>query len=690
MNIDAAPPLLELQHLSVSYRTRRGEIPAVVDLSLSIARNESLALVGETGSGKTTIAMAILGYLGGNGRISGGAIRFRGCDTASLSGEALRRLRGGEIAMVYQQPAAALNPSLRIGEQLAEVPIVHGGSSRSQARFRALEMLSEVQLADPGRLMDAYPHQLSGGQQQRVVIAMALLGRPTLLILDEPTTALDATVEAGIIKLIRELRQRAGTAQIFISHNLALMRETCQTICILYAGEAMETGPLQDVFGRPRHPYTQGLLRCVPSPPIDGSKPPLSAIRGQTPHPQNRPRGCVFGPRCDHFRDGVCDRGPVPLLAVGSAHAVRCLLWQEIVAPPVFGTPLLPASNPGGEVVLEANNLSKHYAASGRSWATILRRRSRPVVKANEQVSIEVRRGQTLAIVGESGSGKTTLARIVAGLETATSGHLRFGNREIGQRPVRQRTEDQRSSIQMVFQHPDDTLNPSRRVGPQIARAIYKLGERSGRHDLRVRGLQLLETVKLSPDIWDRHPRQLSGGQRQRAAIARALAGVSKLVVADEPFSALDVSVAAAIAEILADIQRRLGTAFLLISHDLPTIRRLADRVAVMYLGTVVERGTAAEVFAPPYHPYTEALLAAVPIADPGWEKRTVVLEGKVPSAVDRPPGCPFAPRCPRKIGPLCDQVRPPLAEAATGHGIACHIPLSELRRIDPVFRPIG
>jgi peptide/nickel transport system ATP-binding protein len=690
MNIAAPSPLLELHGLSVSYRTRYREVPAVVDLSLLVHSGEGLALVGETGCGKTTIAMAILRHLGDSGRVVSGEIRFRGCDIATLDENALRRLRGGEIAMVYQQPATALNPCMRIGEQLAEVPIVHYGRSRSQARNLSLEMLAEVQLADAKRLLDAYPHQLSGGQQQRIVIAMALLGKPSLLILDEPTTALDATVEAGITRLIRQLRQRAGTAQICISHNLALVREICERVCVLYAGEVVETGPLEEVFDHPRHPYTQALLRCIPSPPGDGGKRRLAPIRGRPPDPEDRSPGCTFAPRCDHFRKGPCDRDTVPLQAVKPDHAVRCLRWQEIAAVPHAERSIAPETGVFGEPLLEARDLCKHYAVENRFPATLLCSRDRPTVKANDRVSLTVRRGQTLAIVGESGCGKSTFARVVAGLETATSGQIRFAGREIGKSPARKRSGDQRSSLQMVFQNPDETLNPCRAVGAQIARAVHKLSDVRGRLQLRTRALKLLETVRLSADLYDRRPHQLSGGQRQRVALARALAGIPKLVVADEPFSALDMSVAAALVELFLAIQRRHGTAFLLISHDLATVRYLADRVVVMYLGQVMESGTTAEVFAPPYHPYTEALLAAVPVADGSWQKRKIVLEGQVPSAVNPPPGCPFASRCPRRIGPLCDREPPPSMEAAAGHLIACHIPLAELRLVEPLFRPVS
>ena len=687
---DKTEPLLQIDGLCLSYMTRAGEVPAVVDFSLRLHAGESVGLVGESGCGKSTVALGVMRHLGRNGAIVGGGVRFDGRDIASLDAEELRHIRGGEIAMIYQEPMAALNPSMTIGAQLVEGPMVHEGVSRAEAREWARAMLVDVRLPDAARIMAAYPHQLSGGQQQRVVIAMALLTRPKLLLLDEPTTALDVTVEAGIVELIGELSRKFGTALLYISHNLGLMLKVCDRIAVMYSGEVIEEGDTGSIFTRPRHPYTRGLFGCLPLPQADKSARPLRAIPGQLPLPRERPPGCAFGPRCDHFEGGLCDSGAVAIEAVGDGadpgHRVRCARWRDIgpAAAAVEGPGKPPARI--GETVLEVEALRKYYRQRDTSLAAWITGRAVTHVKANEDLSFSARRGETVAIVGESGCGKSTFARVLMGLETATGGAVRLDGESIADRPVEARPPELVSRLQMVFQNPDDTLNPSHTVGAQVGRVIRKLGMERDRRRIRARVLALLDRVMLPPEVFDRRPRQLSGGQKQRIAIARAFAGEPAMVVADEPVSALDVSVAAAVTELLLDIQRENGTTLLFISHDLGVVRYLADRVVVMYLGQIMERGTTAEIFAPPYHPYTEALLAAVPIADPHLKKREIVLEGTVPSALDPPRGCPFASRCPRKLGAICDEEKPPPLRDDAGHMIACHIPIAELERVEPVM----
>ncbi|MBK8908180.1 MAG: ABC transporter ATP-binding protein [Rhodospirillales bacterium] len=681
------PPLLEIENLSISYFTRAGVIPAVADFSLTLHKGESVGLVGESGCGKSTVAMAIMRYLGGNGAVVGGVIRYKGRDLATMSRRELRALRGAEIAMIYQEPMAALNPSLTVGAQLIEVPMIHDGVGKTEATARAVQMVTDVRLPDPERVLEAYPHQLSGGQQQRVVIAMALLGKPSLLLLDEPTTALDVTVEAGIVKLIRDLGRKYGTAQLYISHNIGLIVETCERICIMYSGEAIEQAPVRELFARPRHPYTQGLLDCIPLPSFDKIARPLMPIRGQLPLPHRRPPGCNFGPRCDHFQAGRCDAGPVPMLpADHDGHGVRCLRWDEIAAEPEQQPRPARQRVELGHEVLRATGLTKYYPVRDTSLAALVSGRAVRHVKANETLDFSARASETVGIVGESGCGKSTFAKVLMGLETATGGALMFAGTDISARPVRERSRRQLGALQMVFQNPNETLNPSHTVGAQIGRVIRKFGVERDRGRIRERVLGLLDTVKLPRDFYRRRPGQLSGGQKQRVGIARAFAGNPNLVVADEPISALDVSVAAAVTELLMDIQRDHGTTLLFISHDLSVVRYLADRIVVMYVGQIMERGATDQVFQPPYHPYTEALLSAVPIADPAIRKREIVLEGPVPSALDPPAGCPFSTRCPRKVGEICDREPPPHQRAGEGHVIACHIPLEELRRVEPVF----
>ncbi|MGJ3263685.1 MAG: dipeptide ABC transporter ATP-binding protein [Salinarimonas sp.] len=688
-------PVLEIRDLAISYVTRAGEIPAVVDFDLTIRAGESVALVGESGCGKSTVANAIMRYMGRNGRIAAGSMRFKGRDMLAMSEEELRGLRGNEIAMVYQEPFAALNPSLTVGRQLAEVSTVHHGLSGVEALAKATEILADVRLPDPERTLAAYPHQLSGGQQQRVVIAMALLANPSLLLLDEPTTALDVTVEAGIVELIGEIKKKFGTAILFISHNLGLVREVCDRVAVMYSGEVVEEGAVEDVFTAMRHPYTRGLFGCIPVPAADKHARPLTAIRGQLPLPHERPQGCNFGPRCDLFEPGLCDAGPVPMCDAGdrdganaSAHRARCLRLEAI--DPVARkrrTSVSEAPAADGEVVLEVAEMQKYYPVYDRSIMAMLRGGSLRFVKANEALSFEARRGQTVAIVGESGCGKSTFAKVLMGLETATDGAIRFEGDEIGEAPVTGRRKEQVASLQMIFQNPNDTLNPSQSVGGQIARVIKKFGVESDKAKIWARVYELLDLVKLPRDFARRMPRQLSGGQKQRIGIARAFAGNPSVVVADEPVSALDVSVQAAVTQLLMDIQRDNDTTLLFISHDLSVVRYLADRVVVMYLGQIMEQGRTADVFEPPYHPYTEALLSAVPVADPSIEKTKIVLEGALPSPLDPPKGCPFATRCPRKLGAICDHQRPPEHVLADNHRIACHIPLPTLEAVDPVFR---
>jgi peptide/nickel transport system ATP-binding protein len=681
-------PVLECRNLGISYFTRAGEIPAVIDFNLELMPGEAHGIVGESGCGKSTVALAIMQYLGGNGAISSGEILFQGQDMTKMGEEELRRIRGSKIAMVYQEPMASLNPSMTLGEQLAEVPIYHEGASKALAYRRAEAMLASVRLPDPKRIMGCYPHQISGGQQQRVVIAMALLSNPTLLLLDEPTTALDVTVEAGIVELIKEISAEFGTSMIYISHNLGLILETCDRITVMYSGQAVELGAVSDVFDNMRHPYTRGLFGSIPLPGADKNARPLVAIPGQLPLPFARPEGCCYGPRCQFFIAGRCDAGPIPMLAVPErlSHAARCIRFEEIDWE--LGKPQGEERPPveSGDVVLRVADLTKHYKIE-QSALFVLGGGKPRTVKANDNISFNAREAETVAIVGESGCGKSTFAKVLMGLEDGTDGTIHLGELELSHLPVMKRNAATISNIQMIFQNPFDTLNPSHSVGWQIARVIKKFGIETDPAKVEEHVLKLLDTVKLPRDFAGRRPRQLSGGQKQRVGIARAFAGRPPVVIADEPVSALDVSVQAAVTELLMDVQRDHRTTLLFISHDLSVVRYIADRVVVMYLGQIMEQGTTDQVFAPPYHPYTEALLAAVPIADTTVEKRKVVLTGEIPSPANPPPGCPFQTRCPYMMPGLCDVERPPNLEMAPGHRILCHLPEEKLRAMMPVIK---
>ena len=681
-------PILEIDKLSISFFTRLREIPAVMDFSVAVKPGEAVGLVGESGCGKSTVALGVMQDLGRNGRIVGGSIKFKGRNLGEMSDAELRQIRGSEIAMIYQEPMASLNPAMKIGRQLMEVPMIHAGMSEKDAYARALMVVTDVKLPDPKRILNAYPHQLSGGQQQRIVIAMALMSEPSLLILDEPTTALDVTVEAAVVELVKDLGKKYGTSMLFISHNLGLVLETCDRICVMYSGEAVERGSIEDVFDEMQHPYTQALFRSIPLPGADKNARPLIAIPGNFPLPHERPKGCNFGPRCDYFEAGRCDRGAIPMQDVpgNERHATRCVKFQEIdwKAPPELAQ--VKKKGAIGDVVLKMDNLKKYYQVAANA---MFGGGNTKVVKANETLTFEARESETLAIVGESGCGKSTFAKVLMGLETATDGTIMLDNQSIGDVPIEKRTTQNVADIQMVFQNPFDTLNPSMTVGRQIVRAleIFKIGRSEKERWQRM--LELLDLVKLPREFATRMPRQLSGGQKQRVGIARAFAGDARIVVADEPVSALDVSVQAAVTDLLMEIQREQKTTLLFISHDLSIVRYLSDRVMVMYLGHVVELGTTDQVFSPPYHPYTEALLSAVPIADTRVKKKHIVLEGDIPSAMNPPPGCPFQTRCGWKskvAGNLCETEVPPMRMMPGNHQIKCHLAQAEFDGMEPVI----
>ena len=681
-------PILEIDKLSISFFTRLREIPAVMDFSVSVKPGEAVGLVGESGCGKSTVALGVMQDLGKNGRIVGGSIKFKGRDLGEMSDAELRDIRGSEIAMIYQEPMASLNPAMKIGRQLMEVPMIHAGMSEKDAYDRALQVVTDVKLPDPKRILQAYPHQLSGGQQQRIVIAMALMSEPSLLILDEPTTALDVTVEAAVVELVKDLGKKYGTSMLFISHNLGLVLETCDRICVMYSGEAVERGSIEDVFDEMQHPYTQALFRSIPLPGADKNARPLVAIPGNFPLPHERPEGCNFGPRCDYFEAGRCDQGYIPMQDVpgNERHATRCLRYDEIDWQAPLELAEVKKKGEIGDVVLKMDNLKKYYQVAANA---MFGGGNTKVVKANETLSFEARESETLAIVGESGCGKSTFAKVLMGLETATDGTIMLDNQSIGDVPIEKRTTQNVADIQMVFQNPFDTLNPSMSVGRQIVRAleIFKIGKNEKERWQRM--LELLDLVKLPREFAKRMPRQLSGGQKQRVGIARAFAGDARIVVADEPVSALDVSVQAAVTDLLMEIQREQKTTLLFISHDLSIVRYLSDRVMVMYLGHVVELGTTDQVFSPPYHPYTEALLSAVPIADTKVKKKHIVLEGDIPSAMNPPSGCPFQTRCGWKSkvpGNLCETEIPPMRILADAHQIKCHLSQEEFDGMEPVI----
>jgi peptide/nickel transport system ATP-binding protein len=582
---------------------------------------------------------------------------------------ALRELRARTVSMVYQEPGRALNPALTVGRQVAEVYEIAGLRKR-EALERSEAMLGKVQISDPGRVMNRYPHQLSGGMAQRVVIAMALAAEPSLLILDEPTTALDATVEAEVLDLIAGLREEFDTSVLFISHNLAVIAKMCDRVGVLYAGELIEEGPAREVFDSPRHPYTVGLLRCIPRLGQRKDHGRLDTIPGFLPPLGQTFSGCIFAERCP-IVEQQCRDAPPPAFEVAPARTSRC--YRHTLAPELpRNTPVdaaLPSSPPSDGQLVGMKNVSKTF--TGRH----------DTVQALAGVDIDIQRGETLGLVGESGSGKTTLARVLLGLIAPDRGSVvELEGQQLGA-DARRRPLEQLKALQIVFQNPDSALNRRHTVRRLISRPLSRLAGLSGDR-LRDRLFDLIRSVRLEERHLSLRPSQLSGGLKQRVAIARAFGGGPRLVVCDEPTSALDVSVQAAILNLLADLQAKEQVTYLFISHDLGLVRYLSDRIAVLYLGRLMEIGPAEEVFSGAQHPYTEALLSAVPRLD-GQHPVRIRLTGEIPSASNPPSGCVFHTRCPRRLASgVCESTEPPLVEVAPGRLMSCHIPLDELRAL--------
>jgi len=687
-----APPVLQLDQVAVAYKIRGGEIEAVQDVSFNIYRGETQGIVGESGCGKSTVAWAVLNFLGANGYVKRGHIKFQGQELVGVTGEELRRLRGDQIAMVYQDPMQALNPSMRLGDQLTEVLTVHRGMGEKEATKRCIEMLDRVYMPDPANVMKRYPHQISGGQQQRVVIAMALLNNPALLIMDEPTTALDVTVEAAVLDLIAELRRDFDTAIMYISHNLGVVARVSTRVGVMYAGEMVERATVEQIYKHPSHPYTQGLIRCVPKLGADKAGSVLYPIRGRVPPPNNRPVGCVYGPRCDYIRERCREERP-ELRELPNGSWVRCHFAEEIDAAEWTPTedilpPTIEVGEHADETILEVKDLKKYYEVAGSSLKDVIGLGEKRYVKAVENANFAMKRGKTLGVVGESGCGKSTLIKTLIGLEETTDGEATFLGFDITE-DISKRDKRLIQELQMVFQNPDSTMNPSYTVGQQIGRPMQRF-KTVPRNQVRQEVIKLLTAMRLGANYYDRLPRQLSGGEKQRVGIARALASRPDLVLCDEPVSALDVSVQAAILNLLLEVQHDFDTTLVFIAHDLSVVRFFSDDVAVMYLGQIMEIGPADAIYAPPYHPYTEALLSAVPVPDPTVEQKHIRLEGSVPSAIDPPSGCRFHTRCPRRNllpdgGQICEEQVPPWQYSTDEHRILCHIPMETLRTFDPV-----
>lgn len=658
--------LLQVKELQVSFDTRRGDVHAVRGVNLEVAPEQTLAIVGESGSGKSVTMMAALGLLPDNARVSGQA-SFDGSDLVAMPEQIRRRIRGRDIGIVFQDPLSSLNPVHRIVDQVAESLIVHQRKTRRTARKLATELLEEVGIPDAERRSRDYPHQFSGGMRQRVMLAMALACQPRLLIADEPTTALDVTVQAQITDLVRRLQQEHGMAMIWITHDLGVVAQLADRVSVMYAGQVVETGDCAQIYQRPQHPYSVGLLTAVPrlDAPLGRE---LLEIAGSPPDPQVTHQGCSFAPRCFMATD-ACTTTPVELVSAEPGHASACLHTEEVPSPHQAhrsGQHIESAHPDEDDAHLQVNDLRVHFGATG--WLG-----GSSVVRAVDGVDLQICPGEVLGLVGESGSGKSTLGRAVVGIEPTTDGTIEIGTVDRG---TASRAEQRQLTkrVQMVFQDPASSMNPSLTVEDIIEEPlrINRIGTRSQRHD---RVTELLELVEVPVAARDRHPHEFSGGQRQRIAIARALALKPDLLVCDEAVSALDVSVQAQIINLFSRLRAELGVAMLFIAHDLAVVRHVSDHVAVMYLGQIVEHGSRDQVYENPLHPYTQALLSAVPLADPTQRDRyRLPVTGELPSPVNPPAGCRFNTRCPFARPGLCDTEAPPLVQHPSGQKVACHL----------------
>ncbi len=681
-------PILDIRDLVVSYETRSGNLTAVRGVNLSVEKGKTQGIVGESGCGKSTLAFAIMGYLDRNGRIDSGQIFLDGEDISDKPESWMRKIWGRELNIVYQDPSAALNPSIKVGKQIGEVLETHEGMTEDEARSQSIDTLEELQISDPGIVVDSFPHQLSGGMRQRVCLAMALVSQPKLLVMDEPTTNLDVTVEAKILDIIKDLKKEFETTILYITHDLGVVYEVSDRSGVMYAGQFVEEGPTDELIGNPIHPYTRGLLRSVPEVSAETVKGKLRPIKGSVVELDDLPSGCKFNPRCPYMQENCTGTEP-EVRAFGEDRYVRCY-EAKVVAEDNYEKRVesseesYETSESGeGEKILEAERVKKYFGEASSGLFSFGEADER--VKAVDDVSFGLDEGDTLGVVGESGCGKSTLARTIIGLEDITEGQITLEDRDISV-PIEGREPEVLKQIRIVFQDPRATLNPKRTIRQTMMRPIQLAG--ANREEALDKTRELLEAVDLGPSYMDRHPDQLSGGQKQRVAIARAFASTPELILCDEPTSSLDVSIQSSIINLLLDLQGELDTSFMYISHNLAVVSYISDYMAVMYLGRIVEVGPTTNILNPPYHPYTEALLSSVSMPNPDVEQKRIRLSGAVPSARDVPSGCRFHTRCPRKIGEICEAEEPPTREIGDkGHAITCHIPIEELKEVEPVLQ---
>ena len=664
-----AAALLEVADLSVRFELPSETVHAVSGISLTVAPSETFALVGESGSGKSVSMLSVMGLLPAPPAVVSGSIRFEGQELLGMSPRALNRLRGSDVAMVFQEPMSSLNPVHRVGRQIAESLRIHRGFSRARARRRAIHLLDRVGIPSAAARVDDYPHEFSGGMRQRAMIAMALACEPKLLIADEPTTALDVTVQAQIVDLVREVQDEYRLAVVWITHDLGVVAEIADRMAVMYAGRILETGPASALYRATRHPYTSGLLRSIPRLDLPVTTR-LAEIPGSPLRVAEQLSGCPFDERCPLVGEG-CSEALPDLAEVGSdRHSSACIHHHRMGTSsdlwPVGSAPRKrAAAGRDSDVLVSVRRLRVHFPVIRG-----LNRSRSGVIRAVDGVDLEVRRGQTLGVVGESGCGKTTLGRALVALVRPTGGTI-----EINGEPIDHRSGRHRRVVQMIFQDPFSAMNPGMRVEDVVAEPlrIHRLGTPEA---IRDRVAELLTQVGLPPDAGQRHPHEFSGGQRQRIAVARALAAEPDVVVCDEPVSSLDVSVQAQVVNLLVDLQSRTGMALVFIAHDLAVVRHISHEVAVMYLGEIVERAPREQLYREPLHPYTKALLAAVPVPEPvlGDALTRTRLVGDLPSPSDPPPGCRFHTRCPVAVEGLCSERKPLLKPVDGDRWVACHL----------------
>jgi peptide/nickel transport system ATP-binding protein len=636
---------------------------AVNNVSLTLGTNESIGIIGESGCGKSTLSFSIMRYLASNASVDG-AIRYKGENLLEKSEQEMGTYRGDRIAMVFQNPYSSLNPALTIGFQLDEVSMHHQKLNKKDARNATIEALTMMNLGDPKGIARRYPHQVSGGIQQRICIAMALLCRPDLLILDEPTTALDVTTEAVILDSIKELKDQLNMSLMYISHDMGVINKVAEHVVVMYSGEIVERGPKEEIFNNPTHPYTRALINCMPRGGVVKEKTKLNTIPGYVRRRGSQEGGCPFVERCDR-RNDTCE-SKYGTREVGDRHYAACDRAYATDIPDTLPQKLVPKVQEKAHINLDTPDLLK-IEELHKIYG------SRRKVFAVNGIDFSVKPGSVIGIVGESGCGKSTTGHMISGLYKPTKGRILFNDLDISL-AWNKRDKETLKNIQLIFQNPGRSLNPSHTVEQIIGRAMKKLADISDAQERRTRIIEILNKVDLGKDYLEKKPRQLSGGEQQRVAIARALSITPNLIVCDEPTSALDVSVQASVLNLLNDLQVETSAAYMFISHDLNVINYLSDYIMVMYAGKIAEYGERDEVMQPPFHPYTEALLSAVPEVDPTKQKDPIELQGQLPDPAKKPKGCPFAGRCHRQVGEICEKEYPPMVRISDTHYYYCHI----------------